>query len=127
MAAFATLSARTNGSEKYYTIRFNTVASRAMDGVEWMEVSKTKDGKYIIFTPSTEPLENMRRSMVRIERTSGCARIFCSWIVKHEQFFRADWFDSRRRKVKKDKKGNIYICLKEVISNDGRNRERSAV
>ena len=120
MAAFVNLTAKSGKTSFDYTMRFNAVASLALKGVEWVEVSKTKDGKYIILTPTTEPLPGERRSVGHIDWNSGYVRLFANYMVKHEQFLRASWFDNQRHKVKKDKKGNIYICLLEVIEGDGR-------
>ena len=120
VTAFANMSTKMGRTTFDYIIRFNAVASLAFKSVEWVEVSKTKDGKYIILTPTTEPLPGERRSVGHIDWDGGYVRLFANYMVKHEQFLRASWFDNQRHKVKKDKKGNIYICLWEVIESDGR-------
>lgn len=102
-----------------YVIRFNSVVALALKGIEWVEVSKTKDNAHIILTPCYEPDNVRTRGVAHINRCHGeggdFPRICADYMVKHEGFLKAEWFNGKRYKVKKGKDRKIIICIKEVV------------
>lgn len=111
-----------NGKDKdNFYIRFSPVATRVI-GARVVDVKKTDNNKYIILVPQRngEPLPGM--SSLKVYH--GSAYLFCTGRV-NQRFFRRDWFDKRRCKIKrKSEDGSIWICLEERID-DGEGRTDS--
>ena len=102
-----------------YVIRFNSMAALALRGIEWVEISKTKDNAHIILTPCFEPDNVRTRGVAHINRChwaeADYPRICADYMVKHEGFLKSEWFNGKRYKVKKGKDRKIIICIKEVV------------
>ena len=117
MASTAYVSfCKTGGSNENYRIRFSRLASVLFDGVEWVKISKTMD--YIVLTP----LQAREQYAFHVCRDPyNAAWISFVYLVRREGEVSKTLF-GKRYKVKRDKKGRIYICLNEVVGYVG-NRE----
>ena len=112
MKAFATFTHGYNGTTESYRIRFNSVASVLLKDVNWAFLSKT--GDYIIVAPYRWQ-ENGTFGIYHDNH--NCAWLSANTIVKQNGSLSKSLF-GKRYKVKRDKKGNVYICLNEEVPND---------
>lgn len=107
---------RINGSRgEEYRLRFNKTAAKLLDGVERVDIGKTEN--YIIIFP----LDRRSAFWVNVYRDgSNAPCISMTRLVKHHGFIRKGLFDGTRYAVKRGKTGDnkIYICLKEVVTDD---------
>ena len=109
---YATLAAY-NNKTALYSVRFNEPVRKAFDGASFCLVRVTDDGKYIVFIPQSALAEKTAtNSQICADRTHG-VRISLNKYVS-SGLIKRSWFD-KRYKVKKDKRGYIYVCLQEEV------------
>ena len=111
--AWASLCVTNTDNYTYYRIRFNRLAGSLLDNVRWVVLSKTADGAYIIVSP----IDHQENGSLTVTRdTYGFAWLHITSLVTGgnlpKRLFR------KRYKVKRDKAGRIYVCLKEVVKGD---------
>lgn len=107
-----------DANNELYRIRFTVMVSeKLLKGINYVHLQKTDS--YIIVTPLTAEWKTdgnpFSVPVYRNKDRSVC--ISLTKLVKHEGFVRKSLF-GKRYKVKRDKKGKIYICLKEVVESD---------
>lgn len=113
--AFAAFHHIDGSKAEEYRVRFNKTAARLLDGVERVDIGKTEN--YIVIFP----LDRKSVFGVNVYRDgSNAPCISMTRLVKHHGFLPRDLFDSTRYAVKRGKTGDskIYICLKEVVTDD---------
>jgi hypothetical protein len=99
-------------------VRFNEPVRKAFDGAKYCLVRVTNDGKYIVFIPQHGGLEEKTATNSRIcdDKSHGIRvslnKYVSSGTIKRSLF-------GKRYKVKKDKRGYIYVCLEEPVEGVG--------
>lgn len=117
MAATAYVSFLCSKGNVYdnYLMRFNQLASVLLDGVDW--VTMRKSDKYIILDTALEDAENPEVYHVWHDPRNA-ALISLSSLVKKEGAIGKSMF-GKRYKVKRDRQGRVYICVKEIVGEVG--------
>ena len=118
--AWCSLLCTSTNRNTLYRLRFNQVSSVLLGGVDYAYVQKTP--KYLVLFPAdekTDPLKTNNRVHIvhKDERNINrpVVEVCLNRIVLHEGLLSSDYFGSKKRyKVKRDKHGNVYICLQEV-------------
>lgn len=111
--AWASLCVTNTDNSTYYRIRFNRTAGKLLDGVRWVVLSKTADGAYIIVSP----IDHQENGSLTVTRdTYGFAWLHTTSLVTGGNLPKRLF--GKRYKVKRDAKGRIYICLKEVVKDN---------
>ncbi len=98
-----------------YKLRFTTMVSRYLDGVNYVRLYKT--GNHLIVEPLTQDwkAEGSKAAFpVCRESKTGAVMIQLTDLVHNERFLRKELF-GKRYKVRKDKKGRLYVCLNEEV------------
>lgn len=104
----------TNGSGSL--IRFNVMASTLLEDCDWVSICRTESGSHIVIKPIRLPqwkidLINYKSKIYR--KAGKYPEIKVGSFIS-SGFFPAAIFN-QRYKVKKDKNGWLYICLKEPV------------
>lgn len=108
------LKVDSDASAEQYKFRFNKKSSSLFSGYSFITIKKTPS--HIIITPLTqEDGVNIPYAMSFCFDKNGGAIISANRLVRQEGFFRRSMFDGGRYRVKRDKHGNVIICLKERI------------
>ncbi len=111
--AWASLCITNTDNSTYYRIRFNRLAGKLLDGTRYVVLSKTVDGNYLVISP-IDHAENGSLTVTR-DPYGFCWLHITSLVTGGnlpKRLFR------KRYKVKRDKAGRIYVCLKEVVKGD---------
>ena len=106
---------RINGKKgDEYRICFNKTAAMLFEGVDRVDIGKT--GNYLILFP----LSKTSAFGFGLSKLNGNPMLSASRLVKQEGFIPKDLFTGARYAVKRGKTGDnkIYICLKEVVTDD---------
>ena len=106
-------------SNESYRIRFTAfVTEKMLNGIKYVYLHKTDN--HIIVTPLSDEWKAEQNPYAipihRIDRGKAAA-ISLNNLVKNERWLPKGFF-GKRYKVKRDKKGKIYICLKEEVTDD---------
>lgn len=95
-----------------FKIRFNKLAMDVLDGYTHVQMYKAKE--YILIKPVTTATD---RNIYYINRHNSTASINVGRLVSIGFFDRALF--GKKYAVKKDRKGNLFICLNEEIKGEG--------
>ena len=117
MSAWASLNQAENTQNyRQFWIRFNVVSGQLLHGFNYVYVRRTDSGKFMVITPITDVVAIDNRYAVPIHWSQGkYPIIFMGRMMNSDGMFPRSVFDGRRCKVKKDKKGRIFICMEEVV------------
>ena len=103
---------------RIYQVRFNEPCKKSFDGAKFCYVKATDNRKYIVFIPIREVMAEKTAMNSRICYERGKAvRVSLNKYVSNGMI-KASAF-GKRYKVKKDKRGWIYVCLQEELEVDG--------
>lgn len=110
---------RHKGGEAYY-IRFSPAVTKAFDGAKFCYVKRTVDGEYIVIRTVTKPIHEIIEKpwIYRLREQKNATYLSCTGLV-NDRFLKRQWFDGRHCKVKKDSKGNVYICINDIVKKEG--------
>ena len=112
---YATLYENTNKSE-VYRLYLSTDVMRLIPDVEWVQVMKNSNG-YLVLKPVDNGTPGGKHLLYRQQGRFGqisLNKVVSSGLLP-KRFF------GKRYKVKRDKGGNIYVCLNEPIGGDADN------
>ena len=114
MGAFASLlitDARSHGS---YRLRFSSLVSKMLDGVDYVYLHKDEKRGFILVTPIREKWREDDPSAFHLHTNGNAKYISMNRLLLHEGFLRKEMF-GKRYKVKYDRYGRLYIFLNEVV------------
>lgn len=106
-------SSRKKAKDTYY-IRLSPQATRLIGDVQMVDVRKADNNKYIVLIPKN-PWDKQEPGVSKLSIFQSSAYLYCTGRV-NQQFFKREWFDKRKVKIKRRKNDNsIWICLEERI------------
>ena len=106
-----------------YRIRFSARASVLLKNVDYVYVRRTESGSHIILSPMScfSADKGMPRDVYHVGWWNGVPVVYCTPLVSGG-FFRRDLFDGEHRKLKRDSKGRVYICMNEIIEKEDKKK-----
>ena len=110
---YAALVASHGNTQDSYYIRFNAVCGKMFDGAKFCFVTRTSDLAYIIIKISKTQMTRTKETSAVYRDKSGGTRLPCMRLVQSKLL--PERIFGRKYRVKKDSKGNLYICLREPI------------
>ena len=113
---FAALVMSHGRTQDTYYIRFNAACGKMFDGARYCFISRTEDMGYLIIRVSKTQTTRTKHTSVISRDKSGGTKLACARLVNSG--FLPERIFGKRYKVKKDKDGNLYVCLREPLDDD---------
>ena len=113
---FAALVMSHGRTQDSFYIRFNAACGKMFDGARYCFISRTEDMGYLIIKVSKTQVTRTKHTSVISRDKSGGTKLACARLVNSG--FLPERIFGRRYKVKKDAKGNLYVCLREPLDDD---------
>lgn len=121
---FASLVMSHGKTQDSYYIRFNAACGKMFDGARYCFINKTSNMSHLIIRVSKTQTTRTKQTSIISRDKSGGTKLACARLVNSG--FLPERIFGRRYKVKKDAKGNLYVCLLEPLDDDEQVDRREA-